>query len=252
MSFTLILPENFAAWIEKQPVRRKIQSVQHHHTWTPNYTHFNGGNHLALQKGMQQFHKNANGWSDIGQHFTIFPDGVILTGRSLESSPACIYGQNKNAICIENLGNFDAGGDEMTDRQRRAIIVVTAALCKHFGIPVDTEHIVYHHWYDLNTGKRTGGSGVTKTCPGTNFFGGNSVDAANKNLIPAVLTLLNDKAETVVQPAPTEPEPPADAPVKPAPEVEPEREVVEEPKAEPGEDKKPGGCLPVIFPGMFK
>ena len=62
---------------------------------------------------MKAYHVTYNGWNDIGQHFTIFPDGLILTGRSLEKSPACIYGQNANAICIENLGNFDLGGDQM-------------------------------------------------------------------------------------------------------------------------------------------
>ena len=33
-----------------------------------------------------------NQWADIGQHFAIFPDGEIVTGRSMETSPACIRG----------------------------------------------------------------------------------------------------------------------------------------------------------------
>jgi hypothetical protein len=44
----------------------------------------------------------------------------------------------------------------------------------------------YHHWYDLNTGKRIAkeGTGSTKTCPGTNFFGGNTVEAFKTGLLP--------------------------------------------------------------------
>lgn len=78
---------------------------------------------------MKTHHMVNNGWSDIGQHFTIFPDGLILTGRNPENTPACIYGQNANSICIENLGNFDHGADVMTTVQKEAIISVTAILC---------------------------------------------------------------------------------------------------------------------------
>ncbi len=135
---------------------------------------------------MQYYHTVVNGWQDIGQHFSIFPDGMIVTGRDLETSPACIFGFNSNAICIENVGNFDHGGDTMRPEQRAAIIRVTAALCKRFRIPVNANRIVYHHWFDLGTGERTNGSGSTKSCPGTNFFGGNKVSDAETNFLPLV------------------------------------------------------------------
>jgi hypothetical protein len=67
---------------------------------------------------MKNHHVNNNGWADIGQHFSIFPDGKICTGRNLESTPACIYGRNANAICIENVGYFDTGKDTMTTAQK--------------------------------------------------------------------------------------------------------------------------------------
>ncbi len=184
--FTLLSPAEFEKWIEQQSVARTILYIQEHHTWSPNYVHFKGDNHFELQKGMQDFHKVVNGWQDIGQQFTIFPDGMIVTGRSLEISPACIFGFNANAICIENVGNFDADGDKMRPEHRDAIVRVTGALCKRFNVPVNSNRIVYHHWFDLRTGARTNGSGSTKTCPGTTFFGGNTVDAAEKNFLPLV------------------------------------------------------------------
>ena len=246
MSFTHILPEAFSGWIEKQHVKRSIRFIQQHHTYSPAYRHFTGSNHLALQKGMQNFHKNVNGWQDIGQHFTIFPDGTILTGRSLDIAPACIYGANSGAICIENLGNFDAGEDEMADRQRSAIITVTAALCRRFGVPADTEHIVYHHWFDLSTGKRTNGSGMTKTCPGTAFFGGNTVEAAQSVFLPEVQALLSPPVvEPVIEEAP-EPEvvvaPAIEAPQRPAlPDAQ---------ESAAANNDKPPGCLFAFWPGL--
>ena len=72
-------------------------------------------------------------------------------------------------------GDFDAGADEMTPAQEGAIVEVNALLCRKFNLSPSTDTIVYHHWYDLNSGLRTDGSGTTKTCPGTAFFGGNTV-----------------------------------------------------------------------------
>jgi len=65
---------------------------------------------------MKNYHLSKS-FSDIAQHFTTFPDGTILTGRSLEKTPAGISGFNSNAICIENLGNFDSGADVITNLQ---------------------------------------------------------------------------------------------------------------------------------------
>lgn len=184
--FTSLTVSEFERWIQQQNIARTVLFIQEHHTFSPSYIHFKGDNHFTMQRGMKNHHVNNNGWSDIGQHFTIFPDGRILTGRSLERSPACIFGNNKHAICIESVGYFDTGKDQMTSEQRQSIIAVTAALCKRFNIPVSTDRIVYHHWFDLSTGARTNGSGVTKSCPGTNFFGGNTVSDCKQNFLPLV------------------------------------------------------------------
>ncbi|TFV97302.1 amidase [Algoriphagus kandeliae] len=180
------LPE-FENWLNSQRIARTILYVQQHHTWVPNYSHFNGSNHFERQLAMKNHHVGSNGWSDIGQHFTIFPDGMILTGRSLESTPACIYGNNQHSICFEHLGNFDIGGDQMTNEQRQAIIKTTALICQKFNLPVNPINIIYHHWFELGTGRRNDGSGNNKSCPGTNFFDGNKVQDFNQNFAPLVL-----------------------------------------------------------------
>lgn len=185
--FTLFELEEFRAWITALSVPRTVKTIQQHHTWSPSYQQFTGTNHFAIQKGMKEYHVGENGWSDIGQHFTIFPDGTIMTGRSLNRSPACIRGNNSGAICIENLGNFDQGKDEMSVEQQGSVTGVTAALLKRFSlITADELGIIYHHWFELSTGARTNGAGMTKSCPGTNFFGGNDLESFRQNFLPAV------------------------------------------------------------------
>jgi len=125
-------------------------------------------------------------FSEIAQNVTTFPDGTLAVCRSFDKAPAGIKGANASAICIENLGNFDVGHDTMIDFQRHCNIRVNALLCRKFNLSPSSTSIVYHHWYDLTTGQRTDGTGNTKTCPGTGFFGGNTVSVAEANFIPVI------------------------------------------------------------------
>lgn len=177
----------FKGYIDSLNVTRAIKTIQLHHTWKPNYDTFNGNNHLTMQRNMQAYHIKTNGWSDIGQHFTIFPDGKICTGRSINSSPAGIKGANTGSICIECVGNFDIGGDDMTAEQRDSIIGVTKILLDRFKLKAKTG-VVYHAWWTASgTALGTYVQGKSaKTCPGTNFFGGNTKEAYLKNLMPLI------------------------------------------------------------------
>lgn len=191
--FTQFSIEEFEEWIRKKKIGRTILTIQQHHTFRPAYAQFSGDNHLKLQKGMADFHIHSNGWRDIGQHLSIFPDGDVVTGRSFEISPACIRRNNGHAFCIENIGDFDQGKDEMTAEQRESILRVTAVLCKKFGLKADSNTIVYHHWFDLDTGQRKNGErGKNKSCPGTAFFGGNKVADFAANFLPALQPFLDD------------------------------------------------------------
>lgn len=195
--FSKMSVETFEDYITQLKIGRTIVTIQEHHTYVPSYIDFKGNNHFELQKGMKSYHVNQNGWGDIGQHLTIFPDGMIVTGRSMEKSPACIYGNNANSICIENLGNFDLNGDIMTEAQSDSIIRVTAALCRKFNLAANTNSIVYHHWFNLSTGERNNGTKNNKSCPGTNFFEGNKVANCETSFIPKVYALLNSETPNV-------------------------------------------------------
>lgn len=187
--FILCTLDEFAAWLAAASISRAVSLIQNHHTFSPAYDQFKTDNHFDLLEGMERYHVNERGFDLIAQNLTTFPDGTVAVCRPLDRIPAGIKGANKGGICLEHLGNFDEGGKEMEDVHRSTILQVNALLCSRFNITPSTNSIVYHHWYDLDSGTRTNGSGNTKTCPGSNFFGGNSVEAAAANFIPPIQLL---------------------------------------------------------------
>lgn len=183
---------SFKNYIDNFKISRKIKYIQLHHTYSPSYKHFNGKNHQTLQQNMKTYHTKTNGWTDIGQNLTIFPDGVIMIGRPLNVAPAGTKGANSNGICIECVGNFDIGGDTMTEAQKNAIVGAVKILLDKFGLNASTG-VTYHAWWTssgINLGNYVKGKS-SKTCPGTAFFGGNTRQAYKANLQPLI-----EKCET--------------------------------------------------------
>src|SRR5262249_6360953 len=183
--FILFDPTDFIEWLKTLSVSRTINLIQNHHTFIPSYRDFNGNNHFDRLRSMEEAHIQ-RGFSEIAQNLTIFPDGTVAACRAFDIAPAGIKGANTHGLCIENLGDFDVGKDSMIPEQRYTIQKVNALLVQKFNLTPSTDSIVFHHWFDLNTGQRTNGRGTTKTCPGTGFFGGNTVSSAQANFIPMV------------------------------------------------------------------
>jgi hypothetical protein len=189
--YLLMNREEFFKWIMELKVSRTVTSIQNHHTYLPNYTMTTGKNQIQLVKNMSNYHITKSKMADLAQHLSTFKDGLICTGRSFDIDPAGIFRFNSGSICIEHVGNFNTGGDIMTEEHRKTIVFVTATLALKFNIKVDTNKIVYHHWFLLANGGRTNGTvddeRYVKTCPGTNFFSGNNEPDATKFFIPQVM-----------------------------------------------------------------
>ena len=149
--FTLLETEKeFKEWLDKQKPTRKITKLQVHHMDLPNYTTwkttdekvYGDNKELGRTKALDDYGKQTWKYSDghghyIAQHFNIFPNGKITTGRNLNSTPVGIKGWNTNAICIEIYGCFDKGKDKMTEEQKKAVIFVYALLSKKFNISIN-------------------------------------------------------------------------------------------------------------------
>ena len=196
-------------WLKKQTVTRKVTKLQVHHMGLPSYSTwektdkkvFNNpyfGRTESLDSyGKKTWNsKSANG-KYIAQHFNVFPDGKITTGRSLNSNPIGITGWNTNAICVEIYGNFDKGQDTMTVAQKEAVIALFGELCKRFSITPGADTIRYHAWFtsggtylgDYKSGQSR------KTCPGTNFFGGNTMAKFKANFLPSIKKYIKGETE---------------------------------------------------------
>lgn len=134
---------------------RKITEVHMHHTWRPRQVDFKG---LASIVAMWQFHTQTNKWSDIAQHVTIDPQGVIWTGRSWKQPPASSGGRNGTSragpFMFEMIGDFDKGKESLTGKQLEAVIGVITAIQKRNGLA--PESLKFHNQL-----------GSPKTCPGS-------------------------------------------------------------------------------------
>lgn len=150
---------------------RHYRYGQVHHTYSPDHADFTGDNHIALQQGMYNYHVHTRGWQDIGQHLTLFPDGMFVTGRDFDTMPAGISGWNTGSFMIEHIGNFDKGHDKLTGEQLKSSLKVYNYLINHCG-----SKILFHREH------------AVKSCPGTGlskpkyvksvilFDGGETVD----------------------------------------------------------------------------
>jgi Bacterial SH3 domain/N-acetylmuramoyl-L-alanine amidase len=192
--FTIYSPQDFQKYVMNTTFSRQITIIQNHHTWEPDYRSLTAANgEMYWLEAMRSFHIHSNGWSDIGQNITTFPSGNIGLCRPIDITPAGIFGANKGAICIENLGNFDAGHDIMTQSHKDTITFLNALLCIKFNLSPVKEQVVYHHWFD-KTGNRFSDDKINnnlvgdeqKTCPGTAFFGTNTITSAEINFYPLI------------------------------------------------------------------
>ena len=198
-------------WLAKQKVSRRITKLQVHHMDLPNYNTWKKTDkklfdepHFGRTQSLNSYGKSTwgSGASDghghyIAQHFNVFPDGKITTGRNLNSTPIGIRGWNTNAICIEIYGCFDKGKDTMTKEQKEAVVYLYGELCKRFDIPVNTTHIRPHCWFTAGgtyLGKYNP-SRSAKTCPGTAFWGYGCSPDGFAHFIKDVKNYVNGKKE---------------------------------------------------------
>ena len=156
----LLTKEEFKEWLFSTEFNRTIKGVQMHHTWKPNYDHWNDKpDPLYWCESMKRSHLK-RGFSDIAQNITICPNGSIVICRDFNTTPAGIKGKNTGYLCIENIGDFD--NDQMSDSQTESILYVTALLSMRFEFDISLDSVPYHTWY-----------ASYKSCPGERFFTGN-------------------------------------------------------------------------------
>lgn len=192
----------FTDWLAKQKVNRKINKLQVHHMALPNYNTWNNTDKRVYKTNRELGRTNSlntygkNTWNSpdkngkyIAQHFSIFPNGKITTGRDLNSTPIGIKGWNEGAICVEIYGDFDYKQDVMTSSQKESVIALYALLCDKFNLTPCSDTIRPHCWF-TSSGTYIGDYNPlmsAKSCPGTNFMEiGNTKSAFINNFYPLI------------------------------------------------------------------
>lgn len=190
----------FESYIKNLKITRKVNGLQVHHMALPNYDCFyksNGNTEDELTRTINlNSYGKSMGWACIAQHFNIFPNGKITTGRDINKTPVGITGWNTNKICIEIYGDFDKNKDIMKATQKEAVIAVYGILCEKLNLTPSTSTIRPHAWF-TSGGTYLGdysASKSRKTCPGTNFMGfGNSKSAFVNNFYPLIKNYMSKK-----------------------------------------------------------
>ena len=194
--------EEFEKHINGLKINRTINKLQVHHTYAPAYSNWKTDIELRRIRNTVDFHKKTFGSSDIAQHYTIFPNGKIATGRDINSTPIGIKGWNTGAICCEIYGNFDV--DTMTKEQKEAVIAFYGIWCKKLKLKATTEYIRPHCWF-TSSGTYLGDYNISKSaksCPGKKFFGGNSEKSMKVNFLPLIQSYIDGNKNAITQNTP--------------------------------------------------
>lgn len=135
-TFQRLSPEQFEQLLQNFPFTRKIDAVHMHHTWRPRHADFRGHDTIV---SMWRHHTQVNGWSDIAQHITIDPEGMIWLGRNWNLPPASAAGHNGNKafgpFMFEMIGDFDQGRDPFDGAQKETALRVVALVQSRFHLP---------------------------------------------------------------------------------------------------------------------
>lgn len=81
--------------------------------------HSASGSAVTTVEKIRNWHVKGNGWSDIGYHFVVYPNGSIHKGRNINTTGAHCKGHNKGSIGICVVGNFEI--EPVTEPQKFGI-----------------------------------------------------------------------------------------------------------------------------------
>ena len=104
MAIEQVTLEELVEELKGVQVTRGVDEVVLHHTWSPTAVQYRG---KATWDGIRNYHVNQRGWSDIGYHYGIGPDGSIWKLRPVTRSGAHVLNRNAHTVGVAMIGNFD-------------------------------------------------------------------------------------------------------------------------------------------------
>lgn len=143
MTFEIISIDEFEHRVETFAWKRDIIRFQCHHTASPTRADWQKlesqygarGAAQRLMEAMHRWHTKGRGWSDIGQHVSHFPDGLIGIGRDWNRTPAGIRGWNTGSFMTEIIGDLREGKEfPPPPAQYDSLVRSIAAIDRRFGL----------------------------------------------------------------------------------------------------------------------
>jgi hypothetical protein len=129
------LPKNYVRrsdWGAKRPSSKptillasRVDAIVYHYTAAGADEQADHKNCAARVRGVQAFHQNVRGWSDIAYSFLTCKHGYIFEGRGLENKSAATGVHNSHTLAVCFLGDDTVGRDDVTVAGRQALVEVT-------------------------------------------------------------------------------------------------------------------------------
>lgn len=142
-----------SAWLARPPRNRQplnpdlLKGVAVHYTGMDADEQVHHGACPARVRGIQNFHMDTRGWSDIAYNFIVCKHGAVFEGRGYGIRSA---GQGTNAgndgyhaVCF--LGDDTAGRDDVTDTGREALGEIIRALHTRYPHARDVQPHSHFH-----------------------------------------------------------------------------------------------------------
>ncbi len=134
---------------------QSVQRIVLHHSWSPAQAQYKGA---ATIRGIQNYHMDdpATGWSDIGYHFLIGPEGKIFQGRPENVVGAhCPPNTNSVGICV--IGNYDPGADSNNPQIEASLINLLTWLSATYKVDPKAQYFGHRDF-------------SSKSCPGDGVY----------------------------------------------------------------------------------
>lgn len=147
MGIKRISLEELRAELAATRVTRGIQEVVLHHTWSPTAAQYQGP---ATWEGIRDYHVGQRGWSDIGYHYGVGPDGSIWRLRPVTRAGAHVLNRNRHTVGVVLLGNYDV--EDPVKHGLGVVAQVVRVVCERFKLKAG--QIRFHREFQ------------DKTCPG--------------------------------------------------------------------------------------
>lgn len=126
-------------------------------------------NKATCKLKLQDFIKmhRERGFSTVGYHYIIFPDGRVEQGRPESRIGAHCQGQNYHSIGVAYVGGLDPHGkpaDTRTPEQKKAMLELLTKLSAKYHCPI-YGHRDFLRWYDKNSNGIRDNGECLKDCP---------------------------------------------------------------------------------------